>query len=83
MSKGVSVITFIRCFKTTAFFGTPTATEDNLRINSLWRSVYCVSQQVYYPEIPRSAHTVYLCILYGSHNKRTLFSYTELTDWFL
>ena len=33
--------------------------------------------------IPRSAHTVYLCVLRGSENKQRLFPYTTLTDWFL
>jgi len=32
--------------------------------------------------ILRSAHTVYLCVLYGSQNKQRLFSYTALTDCF-
>jgi hypothetical protein len=32
---------------------------------------------------PRSAHTVYLCVLCGSQNKQRLFPYTALTDWFL
>jgi hypothetical protein len=31
----------------------------------------------------RSAHTVYLCVLSGSENKRRLFHCTALTDWFL
>ena len=30
---------------------------------------------------PRSAHTVYLCVLCGSENKQRLFPYTALTDW--
>ena len=34
-------------------------------------------------KIPRSAHTLYLCVLCGSRNKRRLFPYTTLTDWFL
>jgi hypothetical protein len=34
-------------------------------------------------KIPRSAHTVYLCVLCGSQNKQRLFPYTALTDWFL
>ena len=34
-------------------------------------------------QILRSAHTVYLCVLYGSQNKQRLFPYTTLTDWFL
>jgi hypothetical protein len=33
--------------------------------------------------MPRSAHTVYLCVLCGSQNKQRLFPYTALTDWFL
>jgi hypothetical protein len=37
-------------------------------------SVYCAV---------RSAHTVYLCVLYGSENKQRLFHCTALTDWFL
>ena len=31
----------------------------------------------------RSAHTVYLCVLYGIRNKQRLFPYAPLTDWFL
>jgi hypothetical protein len=27
--------------------------------------------------------TVYFCVLYGSENKEQLFTYTELTDWFV
>jgi hypothetical protein len=30
-----------------------------------------------------SAHTVYLCVPYGSHNKQLLFSHTALTSWAL
>jgi len=30
-----------------------------------------------------SAHTVYLCVLYGSENKERLFPNTAITDWFL
>ena len=33
--------------------------------------------------ILRSAHTVYLCVLYGSENKHRLFPYTALTDCFV
>jgi hypothetical protein len=32
--------------------------------------------------ILRSAHTVYLCVLYGSENKQRLFHCTALPDWF-
>ena len=38
---------------------------------------------VYHSQILRSAHTVYLCVLYGSENKQRLFPYTALTDWFV
>jgi len=31
--------------------------------------------------IPRSAHTLYLCVLCGSENKQRLFPYTALTGW--
>ena len=31
----------------------------------------------------RSARTVYLCVLCGSENRKRLFPYTALTDWFL
>jgi len=34
-------------------------------------------------QIPRSAHTVYLCVLCGSENRQRLFPYTALTDWFV
>ena len=39
--------------------------------------------QVYHTQIPRSAHTVYLCVLCGSQNKQRLFPYTALTGLFL
>jgi len=39
--------------------------------------------QVLHTQIKRSAHTVYLCILYESENKQRLFPYIALTDWFL
>ena len=29
----------------------------------------------------RSAHSVYLCVLFGSENKQRLFHCTALTDW--
>jgi len=34
-------------------------------------------------EILGSAHRVYLCVLCGSENKRRLFPYAALSDWFL
>jgi hypothetical protein len=36
-----------------------------------------------YAKILCSAHTVHLCVLYGSENKQRLFPYKTLTDWFL
>lgn len=33
-------------------------------------------------QIPRSGHTVYLCVLYGSENKQRLFHHTALIGWF-
>jgi len=35
------------------------------------------------PKIERSAHTVYLCLLYGSENKQRLFSCTPLITCYL
>ena len=37
----------------------------------------------YYSTIPRSAYTVYLCVLCGSENEQRLLPYTALTDWFV
>jgi len=34
-------------------------------------------------KILRSAHTVYLCVLFGYQNKQRLFPYTALIGWFL
>ena len=45
------------------------------------RGGMCLLRGTFY--IPRSAHTVYLCVLCGSQNKQRLFPYTALTDWFL
>jgi len=45
--------------------------------------VYCAVRTGSLYIILRSAHTVYLCVLCGSGNKRQLFFYTTLTDWFL
>jgi hypothetical protein len=36
-----------------------------------------------HPQILRSTHTMYLCVLYVSQNKQLLFPYTALTGWFL
>ena len=45
-----------------------------------WDGV-CLLRGTFY--IPRSAHTVYLCVLCGSENKQRLFHCTALTGWFL
>ena len=44
---------------------------------------YFIHRQAEQLEILHSAHTVYLCVLCGSENKRRLFPFTALTDWFL
>jgi len=52
-------------------------------IDPLKPSGHCMYHQLEHTQILRSAHTVYLCVLYGSQNKQQLFPYTTLTDWFL
>jgi hypothetical protein len=47
------------------------------------KSVYSAVRTGYLYIIPRSTHTVYLCVLCGSQNKQRLFPYTTWTDWFL
>jgi len=51
--------------------------------NPLKPSGHYMYRLVYHPQILRSAHTVYLCVLCGSENKQRLFPYTALTGWFL
>jgi hypothetical protein len=46
-------------------------------INSSKYRAHCITNPV------SSAHTVYLCVPYGSHNKQRLFPYTALTGWAL
>jgi len=45
-----------------------------------WDGV-CLLRGTFY--ILRSAHTMYLGVLYGSENKQRLFHCTALTGWFL
>jgi hypothetical protein len=45
--------------------------------------VYCAVRTGFLNVILRSARTVYLCVLCGSHNKQGLSPHTALTDWFL
>ena len=52
-------------------------------IKSLQPSGYFVFRQVEHYKIPRSAHTMYLCVLYGSKKKQRSFSCVTLTGWFL
>jgi hypothetical protein len=54
------------------------------------RSISPLKRSGYYMYHPRehsktlhSAHTVYLCVPYGSHNKQRLFPQTALTGWAL
>jgi len=56
---------------TSAFLVRPSLTNTGL------------NYQVKHSVIPRSAHTVYLCVLCGSQNKQRLFPYTTLTAWFV
>jgi len=49
----------------------------------MYRPVVTICTASLTSAIPRSAHTVYLCVLCGSENKQPLFPYTTLTDWFL
>jgi len=51
--------------------------------NALKHKHNFICHQNYQLEIPRSAHTVCLCVLCGSENKQRLFPYTALTDWFV
>jgi hypothetical protein len=42
-----------------------------------------MNQQFNIQQFLRSAHTVWLRVLYLSENKQRLFPYTALIDWFL
>ena len=53
------------------------------KLNCSKISGYFIYHRVTQLQIPRSAHTVYLCVLCGSENKRRLFPYTTLTGWFV
>jgi hypothetical protein len=62
--------------------------HENIKFNlsgfNPWkRNGYYMYHKVLHLEIPLSAHTVYLRVLYGSENQQRLFPYTALTDWFL
>jgi hypothetical protein len=47
------------------------------------KCVYCAVRTEPLYVILRSAHTVYLCVLYGYQNKQRFFLYTALIGWFL
>jgi hypothetical protein len=51
-------------------------------ISSLQPSGYFVFHQVEHYKILRSAHTMYLCVLYGSKKKQRSFSCAALTGVF-
>ena len=57
--------------------------NPEIDINLSQPSGYYLYHQVKNLATLRSAHTVYLCVLYGSQNKQRLFPYTALTDWFV
>jgi hypothetical protein len=54
-----------------------------------WYTNRHLEHQIPFYTVRTGAHTVYLCVLCGSENKRgsenkqRLFPYTALTDWFL
>jgi hypothetical protein len=57
---------------------------DSLSIgNPLKPNCYFMCHNVWHSTILHSAHTVYLCVLYGSQEKQRLISYAVLTVWFL
>jgi hypothetical protein len=41
---------------------------------------YFMNCPPWYSKVLRSAHKVYICLLYGSQNKERVFSYATLTD---
>jgi hypothetical protein len=51
--------------------------------HSLKPSGYYMYNLLYHTKTLHSAHTVYLCVPYGSHNKQRLFPQTALTGWAL
>jgi hypothetical protein len=53
--------------------------QENARSNIQARR-YCILQHT---KTPHSAHTMYLCVPYGSHSKQRLFTHTALTGWAL
>jgi hypothetical protein len=53
--------------------------ERKMSLKTQWS--LCLTP-VQHPTILCSAHTLYLCVLYGSQNKQRLFPYTAVTDWF-
>jgi endoribonuclease Dicer len=52
-------------------------------VNPLKPSGYYMYHLLYHTKTLHSTHTVYLCVLYGSHNKQRLFPQTALTGWAL
>jgi hypothetical protein len=54
-----------------------------LDINPVNPSGYYMYHLLEHTQTLHSAHTVYLCVPYGSHNKQRLFPQTALTGWAL
>jgi hypothetical protein len=52
-------------------------------LNPLKPSGYHTYHLLQHTKTLHSAHTVYLCVPYGSHNKQRLFPQTTLTGWAL
>jgi len=56
---------------------------------ALYKTLICQAQWLLYipPQLTftilHPAHRVLVCVLYVSQNKKRLFPYTKLTDWFL
>jgi hypothetical protein len=75
MSKSVSVIAFIRSFNQLLFFGHPQLLKTTCDL-ILYSAVFTVYQQVYYPEIRRSAHTVLICFVWISEQTAIISVYS-------
>ena len=68
---------------TTAVRRTIHGEANEQQFNLLKPKTYFMYHRVLHSTIPRSAHTVHLCVSCGSENKQRLFPYAALTDWLL
>jgi hypothetical protein len=66
--------TFVPIYQTTLHH-----IPGNRNVNSLKPSGHYIYHLLYHTKTLHSAHTVYLCVPYGSHNKQRLFLQTALT----